>query len=127
MRTIGFQKWWLLSLIVAYTVSGCGRNPEKDGLDVARQLVETGLAAWKAKSSPESLQSRTPRLGFTDQDWKAGIALVDYQITQSEIGSDQLVRWHVKLTLNKQGKRVEREVCYIVDVNRSIITRDPYS
>jgi hypothetical protein len=104
-------------------------SPEaRQALGESEALVKAGLEAWKAKRAPASLAKAQPALLVDDQDWKAGALLLDYEVVSVNFQEgDRLPRCFVKLKLQWQGKTLEREVCYIVDNAKRVITRDPYS
>jgi len=89
-----------------------------------KAAVTQGLSTWQAKKPVTSLVDGWK---FLDEDWKAGSALSEYTITNVTIDKDKLHRCWVTLKFIRQGKQVTREICYIVDLNRKLINRDPYA
>jgi hypothetical protein len=117
---LGLVAWWFVMP---------RESPEaRQALLECETLVTTGLDAWKARRPPNSLTTAQPSLTVDDQDWRAGDVLLAYEITTVTFqDGDRLPRCFVKLKLQRRGKNFEREVCYIVDTKKRIMTRDPYS
>jgi hypothetical protein len=109
---------------LAATLLGCGTGsgPTEDGLGKAQTALDKALDAWTRSESPE---------GFSvdDPDWKAGYRLLSFLTAETNYvdqRSDQ-VRCRVALTLaDKQGKRSDKDVFYIVKLaDRITVAREP--
>jgi hypothetical protein len=106
---------------------GCGKATPPADLDWARTHVQAGLDAWKKGQRPETLKNQSPAIDFQDQDWRAGLALLNYQLKDTKPESDQVPRCWVVLTLqDRRGKKFDKEVVYAVDKAKLTIGRDPF-
>lgn len=116
-----------LSLALGLSVTGCGANNSlaREIIERARQDVQTALEAWK---KGESLAKLGPPLQVTDQDWKAGLRLLDYELKRAEGFQGENVRCWVHLSLqDRKGKKLEKEVVYEVRPgDKPVIARDPF-
>lgn len=112
-----------LALLVVL-LDGCGSSVSTEDAEKVKSAVTQGLTAWQAKKQASTLPDEWK---FLDEDWKAGNALSEYTITNVTIDKDKLYRCWVTIKVVKQGKTISKEICYIVDLNRKLINRDPYA
>jgi uncharacterized protein YceK len=105
-------------------LNGCGASVSTEDAENVKAAVTKGLAAWQAKKQANTLPDDWK---FLDEDWKAGNALSEYTITNVTMDKDKLHRCWVTLKVVKQGKIISKEICYIVDLSRKLINRDPYA
>jgi hypothetical protein len=117
LATIAIVMWWLRA------------SPAQDPqlADDCRGVVVAGLDTWKAKKLPAGKQAMVSGIQFHDDDWKAGVILLDYSVLATTLENDGFPRCFVRLKLSRAGKTYEREVCYMLNPATNIITRDPYS
>jgi hypothetical protein len=106
------------------SLPGCGSSLSTEEVEQVKAAVTQGLATWQVKKTATSLVDGWK---FLDEDWKAGNALSEYTITNVTMDKDKLHRCWVTLKVVKQGKTISKEICYIVDLSRKLINRDPYS
>lgn len=116
----------MLLLVWLCILSGCGSGLSSQEKEQVKAAVSQGLDIWINKKTPASAKTIPDGWQFLDDDWKAGSTLIEYTITNITVEKDKLPRCWVTLKLNKQGKPVTREICYIVDLARRMINRDPY-
>jgi len=123
-----FRRSGLLLMVALVSTTGCGKSASPDDLNRAREAVQSSLDAWKKGERPEALKQHVPPIQFADDDWKAGLSLVEYKVTNTDADSNLMPRCWVALSLqDKRGKRHEKQVVYNVDAKATItIARDPY-
>jgi hypothetical protein len=107
-----------------FFVVGCTKTVTVEETEQVKSAVTQGLEAWKGKKAAASLPDQWQ---FLDEDWKANHPLAEYTITNVTIEKDDMHRCWVTLKITKQGKAQSKEICYIVDLKRKLINRDPYS
>lgn len=120
----------LTALMMACLFSiGCGSpeeiRPQGDGAS-AKAALEAALEAWKAGKSPTESQT-AHTLIWTDDDWKAGRKLSDYQLVGEPELNGGHWRVYADLTLAPTGKNASAtRVCYAVTLGEptSIIRSD---
>lgn len=116
-----------IGLALYMSLAGCGGNNSlpQEVIDRARQEMQTALDTWK---KGDSLTKLGKMVQVTDQDWKAGLRLLGYEVKRAEGLQGENVRCWVVLALqNRQGKMLEKEVVYEVRVgDKTIIARDPF-
>jgi hypothetical protein len=107
-----------------FLVPGCARGPSRQPTDRAEHLVEKALDAWSRGVSPDQFASSSESLQVTDPDWSAGSRLLSFLSVESK-QNDGTIRCRVALSLqDRQGKKVDREVVYDVQLgDRTIIRR----
>ncbi|MBL8824589.1 MAG: hypothetical protein JNJ77_18530 [Planctomycetia bacterium] len=113
-------------LSLSCALIGCGSGLSSQEIEQVKSAVKQGLEIWQNKKTPASAKTIPDGWQFLDEDWKAGSTLTEFTITNVTVDKDKLPRCWVTLKLNKQGKPISREVCYIVDLSRKMINRDPY-
>lgn len=119
-------RFCLLLLVCLCTLPGCGSGLSRQETEQVKSAVSQGLEIWLNKKTSASAKTIPDGWQFLDDDWRTGSTLMEYSITNITMDKDKLPRCWVTLKLNKQGKPVTREVCYIVDLARKMINRDPY-
>lgn len=117
----------MMGLALYMSLMGCGGNNSlpQDVIDRARQEMQTALDAWK---KGDSLAKLGKMVQMTDQDWKAGLRLLSYEVKRAEGLQGENVRCWVVLSLqNRQGKMLEKEVVYEIRLgDKTVIGRDPF-
>lgn len=94
----------------------------------ARGALTRALDAWKGGQPHDSPGQLTPPVRVADEDWLSGVALVEYQIgdTQRVQSSGGTSYWPVELTLRGAGGTSKRGVTYVIttDPELSVIRQD---
>lgn len=118
----------LALLALGLLLPGCGPGRmSQNELDRIRQAVEASLDSWKKGEVPSALAKRADPIEMADPEWGTH-RLLGYQIKNVESTSKTKARCLVDLSLkDRQGKKVEREVAYDIDVaNGTKIGRDAF-
>lgn len=113
-----------LSLALCGCSSSLTPSTDYDGNSARNALVEA-LDAWKAGQA-RSLATRTPPIRLVDDDFRAGLALVDYEVLDSSVfqpAYDVPVRLVLK---NRRGESLERNATFqvVVHPNLSVMRTD---
>jgi hypothetical protein len=120
----------IATLALAACAAGCGasagtaRPPDREA---ARQALRTALDAWKSGEKYNALASATSPIRVADEDWLAGVKLVDYQIESKEDEIGSRLACSVVLTIqDPKGRPARRQVVYNVatEPTPSIIRQD---
>jgi hypothetical protein len=107
--------------LLAVLLPGCRGNSDSPeaALAQAQTALDTTLDAWTRQDPPE-------KHAGVDPDWQAGNRLLSYLTVDAQhVGSrtDQ-VRCRVALVLkDRQGKKLDREVFYLVQLGDTITIR----
>ena len=81
----------------------------------ARKLAETLLDKWKSGASIEEMASQTPPMYASEDLWKKGTKLTDYQFVGNGEMLGPNVRFKISLKCSgKDGKVTERSFNYLV-------------
>jgi len=126
MNSLRFHAVWITPLLLAsvggFVFLAYRPSQNSEQLELTRTSVMNALEAWKAKKP-----STTAPVRFHDVDQQRGAVLVSYQVIDTNTkDSDALPRCFVKLVTSRDGKTTEREVCYVMDQQKGVITRDPF-
>ena len=116
--------------LLALAIAGCGRgSPPARSLDegAARAALVEALDSWKAGRPHAMPAPGDPALRVADEDWLAGVRLIDYRPSRGEqvVGS-RLLCPVTLIVEGPGGRRVERPVRYAVgtDPFPSVIRQD---
>jgi hypothetical protein len=100
---------------------GCGgdlsasrpADPER-----ARQALHAALDAWKAGRTPDDAGHLSPPIRIADEDWLAGLRLVDYRPEPGDRLIGTSLRCPVVLTLHgRRGKDRKKRVTYTINTD----------
>jgi hypothetical protein len=125
------QRFQILLSAAALTLvsaAGCGpsNGPDADPAE-AVTVLRTALDAWKKGETPESLQDQQPPIWFNEDDWKSGAKLLDYQVDDKTTMHGRQVRCQVSLTTEKNNRKSERTIAYLVDTTPNrVIAREGF-
>jgi hypothetical protein len=114
------------ALIVIISAAGCGHSmgPDADPSE-AVTVLQTALETWKRGEQPESLQGHSPPIWFNEDDWKSGVKLIDYKLDNKTTMYGRQVRCLVNLTTEKNNRKSERKIAYLVDTTPNrVIARE---
>jgi hypothetical protein len=113
-RTITIATWFALA-VGLMPGGGCdSAAPRQTDPDAARQALRQALDSWKKGEAPNSLQTASPPLVVVDRDWRRGVRLLDYELSDSPApnGFDQ--RFTVSVTLEEGGHKKSQKVAFNV-------------
>ncbi|MFN0051293.1 MAG: hypothetical protein ACKV0T_03830 [Planctomycetales bacterium] len=113
----------LLVSLAAITLAGCGpgqASPKGSTEDVTK-VLSVALDAWKAGKKPDELRSEKPAVNIADQDWQAGLALKEYQVSGSPVKYGGNWRVSAVLTLtDERQSALQKQVAYDVTIQPAI-------
>jgi hypothetical protein len=99
-------------------LAGCNSGPQRAGpvdVELARESLRMALDSWKRGEPPDALRDGSPSITAQDMDWKAGYALVAYEIRGDEREDAANLHCPVQLTLrDQQGREVKKQVTYVI-------------
>lgn len=110
---------WLL-VLWCLTFAGCGSEGRNLSLnkEAAREACKDFLNAWKEGEKSSDLE---PSIYGRDEDWDAGLKLIEYEILPKEHDGGSNLHIPVLLTLkNAQGAESKVEVTYIVGTSPKV-------
>jgi hypothetical protein len=102
-----------LALLISLVGTSCGEQSKIPPADIARNALETSLAAWRDGKKPNDLMGTTPPIQAVDTEWNNGRKLVSFEILRPE-PSETDKRFVVKLAYAGAAPAAEAEVKYIV-------------
>jgi hypothetical protein len=103
---------------------GCGgsatasrpADPER-----ARQALHAALDAWKAGQTRDDAARLSPPIRVADEDWLAGLKLVDYRLEPGDRVIGTGLRCPVVLTLrDRRGKARKKPVLYAINTDPTL-------
>lgn len=102
----------VLALILI--AGGCGESARPSDQEEGRKALQTALETWKSGGNPDALAQQNPPIHASDDDWKSGLVLQNYQADEGKlVGSD--LNYNVVLELkNRRGKVSKRTAVYAV-------------
>jgi predicted ATP-dependent protease len=106
-------------ILVAVALSGCSSNSSEATLAKAQVALDIALDGWSRNEPPE-------KFACVDPDWKAGYRLVSFLTSDAKHVDEtrDRVRCRVALSLkDRQGKRLDREAFYLVQLGETITIR----
>lgn len=121
--------WFLALAIVGPLVLGCtrrdGPDPTSDDYPAARALLVEALDAWKTGRPTDRTAAGAP-LTFEDEDARAGLALLSYEVHAPPPGWAGNAGLAATLSMrNRQGRPVLRHAEYRVSIRPDpMIRRD---
>ena len=119
---------WLLCAAAACSAlagPGCGKRPPTQPTDRAEAAVEAFLDSWSRGEPPDKPAGPKLPVEASDPDRSAGYRLLSFLVSESKpAGGADRVRCHVALTLrDRQGRQVEKQVVYEVEVGEKSVIR----
>ena len=113
-------------LIALVAAAGCSRKSTPE-VEAARTALQAALDSWKQAEPADRLKTRPTPIEFADDDRRQGWKLEDFRLGDAKPDGDQ-IRCTVALKLlDKRGKRIEKDVVYMVALKSPVvIARDPY-
>jgi hypothetical protein len=85
---------------------------------VARSALEKALDCWRLRITPEELRKAEPAITVSDEDWREGRRLIQFQILSGEQALGTSIHWPVRLKLVRaDGREHLIEVIYIVSTS----------
>ncbi len=113
----------------ALALTGCGEDAAQQKRAKAEAAVEQVLDSWARGEAPDKFADPSQPIQANDPDWKAGLRLLSFLNVDTKPieGKRDHTRHRVALSLqDRQGKKVEKEVTYGVQVgDRIVISREP--
>jgi len=113
-------------ILSASIVQGCGNGSSKPAVDKAEAVVETFLDAWSRGESSDKFADPDQPIHGADPDWKAGYRLLSFLTVDSTPSQEapHSFRCRVALSLkDRQGRKVEKEVVYGVQLGEKCVIR----
>ncbi len=109
-------------------MGGCGTRPDPDvssSLTETRELVKAALEGWKLNQSPV-LTDSGQALRFEDEDARAGLTLLTYEIRDTPSEWNEEAGLPVTLSLrDKRGHPIVRHAVYMVTRHSGpVVVRD---
>jgi len=114
MRPITIAAWLALAGGLM-ALGGCNSAaPSQADPEAARQALRQALESWKKGEAPDALQAASPPLVVVDRDWRRGVRLLDYELSEPPAlnGFDQ--RFTVSITLEDAGRTKSQKVAFNV-------------
>ena len=93
--------------------------------DVSGLRADADVMVWWHAETAEALQNQQPPIWFNEQDYRSGAKLLDYKLDEKSAMFGRQVRFEVQLTTEKNGRRSERTIAYLVDTTPNrVIARE---
>lgn len=119
----------LMVCLLVLGLAGCQKQPGQEKMAKAKEIVTKGLSSWKSGEDIKSLRSLEEPIEFYDDDWEKSAKLVDFEVKQTFMESDQSARCSVVLKVQYEGEDPKEVQCtyQVVDDPKIKVARDPMS
>jgi hypothetical protein len=125
MRSMSFRLISLAALLLsALALQGCAKNSSKKKWDKADAVLDQVLNSWVRGESPDKFADPNQPIQADDPDWKAGYRLLSFLNFETNPGDKGPEHFRCRVTLslqNRQGKQLQKEVVYDVQLGDKII------
>jgi hypothetical protein len=107
-------------LVIVLLMQGCKKDASAQLQQKAEAAIDKALDAWVRGESPDKLTA----IKIDDPDWKAGLRLLGFLTMESSPLPDSADRMRCRVAITLQdrlGKKVDREVVYVVQVGDVVV------